>query len=194
MFGGGSLTVSLSSVKMKVLELLWKAGKPVKSRELAQQLGLGVPPTNLHLVWLRRKGYVFSPKKGLYTITERGKEALVLPRIDRKQALQILSSVPKEKAFHFYRDVNQYLGTYASSLNDFCDKIRVVDAKSIEFHLPRGDFELWFLGLGDFELAKRMSTLKGSGLLGEALRQRVYEVVRSRCKELESLVHEVSYA
>jgi hypothetical protein len=179
---------------MKVLELLWKAGKPVKSRELAQQLGLGVPPTNLHLVWLRRKGYVFSPEKGLYTITERGKEALVLPRIDRKQALQILSSVPKEKAFHFYRDVGQYLGTYASSLNDFCDKIRVVDAKSIEFHLPRGDFELWFLGLGDFELAKRMSTLKGSGLLGEALRQRVYEVVRSRCKELESLAHEVSYA
>jgi hypothetical protein len=189
----GDLTMSLSEVKMKVLEMLWKAGKPVKSRELAQRLGLGVPPTNLHLVWLRRKGYVFSPEKGLYAITERGKEALVAPKIDGKQALQILSSVPKEKAFHFYRDVGQYLGTYASSLSEFCDKIRVVDAKSIEFHLPRRDFELWFLGLGDFELAKRMSALRESGLLGEALRQRVYEVVRSRYKELESLARQVGY-
>jgi hypothetical protein len=189
----GDLTMSLSEVKMKVLEMLWKAGKPIKSRELAQRLGLGVPPTNLHLVWLRRKGYVFSPEKGLYAITERGKEALVAPKIDGKQALQILSSVPKEKAFHFYRDVGQYLGTYASSLSEFCDKIRVVDTKSIEFHLPRRDFELWFLGLGDFELAKRMSALRESGLLGETLRQRVYEVVGSRYKELESLARQVGY-
>jgi len=186
--------MSLSDVKMKALELLWKAGKPMKSKELAKQLSLGVPPTNLHLVWLRKKGYVFSPEKGLYAITERGKEALVLPKIDRKQALQILSSVPRERAFHFYRDVGQYLGTYATNLSEFCDKIRVIDAKSIEFHLPRGDFELWFLGLGDFELAKRMSALKKSGLLGEALREKVYEVVKSRCEELRSLTRELSYA
>jgi hypothetical protein len=185
--------MSLSEVKMKALELLWKAGKPVKSRELAQQLGLGVPPTNLHLVWLKRKGYVFSPEKGLYAITEKGKEALVLPKIDRKQALQILSSVPREKAFHFYRDTGQYLGTYATNLSEFCDKIQVVDIKSLEFHLPRKDFELWFLGLGDFELAKRMSAIRKSGLLGEDLRKRVYEVVKSRCEELKSLVRELSY-
>jgi len=183
--------MDLSEVKMKVLEQLWKAGKPVKSRELAQRLGLGVPPTNLHLVWLKRKGYVFSPEKGLYAITERGKDALVSPKIDGKQAMQILSSVPKERAFHFYRDVGQYLGTYASSLGEFCDKIRVVDAKSIEFHLPRRDFELWFLGLGDFELARRMSSLRESGLFGEALRQKIYEVVSSRCKELGSLARQV---
>jgi len=185
--------MSLSEVKMKALALLWKVGKPVKSRELAQQLGLGVPPTNLHLVWLKRKGYVFSPEKGLYAITEKGKEALVLPKVDRKQALQILSSVPREKAFHFYRDVDQYLGIYATNLSEFCDKIQVVDAKSIEFHLPRKDFELWFLGLGDFELARKMSALKKSGLVGEDLRKRVYEVVKSRCKELESLARGPSY-
>ena len=112
--------MSLSEMKMKALELLWKAGKPVKSRELAQQLGSRVPPTNLHLVWLRRKGYVFSPEKGLYAITEKGKEILVLPKIDRKQAVQILSSVPRERAFHFYRGVDQYLGTYATNLSEFC--------------------------------------------------------------------------
>ena len=185
--------MSLTEVKIKALKLLWKARKPVKSRELAQKLGLGVPPTNLHLVWLRRKGYVFSPEKGLYAITEKGKEVLVLPKIDRKQALQILSSVPREKAFHFYRGINQYLGTYATNLSEFCDKTQVVDAKSIEFNLPRKDFELWFLGLGDFELAKKMSVIKKSGLLGEDLRKRVYEVVKSRCKELESLARGLGF-
>lgn len=185
--------MSLSEVKIKALEVLWKAGKPVKSRGLAQQLGLGVPPTNLHLVWLKRKGYVFSPEKGLYAITEKGKEALVLPKADRKLALQILSSVPREKAFHFYRDINQYLGTYATNLSEFCDMIRVVDAKSLEFHLPRKDFELWFLGLGDFELAQQMSAIGKSGLLGEDLRRRFYEVVKSRCKELKSLTRELGY-
>ncbi len=185
--------MSLSEVKMKALVLLWKAEKPVKSRELAQQLGLGVPPTNLHLVWLRKKGYVFSPEKGLYAITEKGKEVLVLPKLDRKQALQILSSVPREKAFHFHRDIDQYLGIYATNLSEFCDKIQVVDTKSLEFHLPRKDFELWLLGLGDFELAKKMSVIRKTGLLGEDLRKRVYEVVKSRCKELESLTRGVGY-
>ena len=185
--------MSLSEVKMKALVLLWKAGKPVKSRELAQQLGLGVPPTNLHLIWLRKKGYVFSPEKGLYAITENGKEILVLPKIDRKQALQILSRVPREKAFHFHRDIDQYLGTYATNLSEFRDKTQVVDAKSIEFHLPRKDFESWFLGLGDFELAKKMSVIRTSGLLGEDLRKRIYEVVKSRCKELESLARGLGF-
>ncbi len=185
--------MSLSEVKMKALELMWKAGKSVKSRELAHQLCLGVPPTNLHLVWLRRKGYVSSPEKGLYAITESGKEALVLPKIDRKQALQILSNVPKERAFHFYYDMDVYLETYAANLREFCDKIQVVDTKSLEFHLARKDFELWLLGLGDFELAKKMSGIKEIGLLGEGLRKKVYEVVKSRCQELESLSSELVY-
>ncbi len=136
---------------------------------------------------------MFSPEKGLYAITEKGKEVLVLPKIDRKQAVQILSSVPREKAFHFYRGVDQYLGTYATNLSEFCDKIQVVDAKSLEFHLPRKDFELWFLGLGDFELARKMSAIMKSGLLGEVLRKRVYEVVKSRCEELESLARALGF-
>ncbi|NIW10665.1 MAG: hypothetical protein GWN33_08910 [Gammaproteobacteria bacterium] len=185
--------MSLSEVKMKALELLWKAGRSVKSRELAQQLGLRVPPTNLHLVWLKRKGYVFTPEKGLYAITEKGKEVLVLPKIDRKQALHILSDVPREKAFHFYRGVDQYLGTYANNLSEFCDKIQIVGTESLEFHLPRKDFESWFLGLGDFELAKKMSIIRKSGLLGEDLRKRVYELVKSRCEELQSLARKLGF-
>lgn len=185
--------MSLSDVKIKALRSLWKAGRPVKSRELARQLGLGVPVTNLHLVWLRRKGYIASPEKGLYTITKVGKEYLALPTTEPKQALQILSSVPRERAFHFYRDIDQYLGVYATNLGEFCDKVQLVDVQSIEFHLPRKDFESWFIGLGDFELAQRMSIIDKSGLPGEDLRKRIYEVVKSRCEELESLARTLGF-
>jgi hypothetical protein len=184
--------LSLSEVKIKVLRLLWKVGKPVKSRELAQQLGLSVPPTNLHLIWLRRKEYIFSPEKGLYAITEKGKESLILSKINQNQALEILKNVPRERAFHFYRGVDQYLGTYAINLSEFCDMIQVVDAKSLEFHLPRKDFELWFLDLGDFELAKEISAIDESGLLGEDLRKRVHKIVKTRCEELRNLADKPS--
>ncbi len=186
--------MSLSGVKIKALTLLLNARKPLTSPELAQQLGLEVRRTNLHLIWLKKKGYVFSPEKGLYAITEKGKEVTFLPKTDRKQALQILRSVPIDEAFHFYRDINQYLGIYANSLNEFRDKIQVVDATSIAFHLPRKDFESWFSGLGDPELAKRMSAIRESGLLGEDLRKRVYEAVKSRCEELEKLTRELSHS
>lgn len=185
--------MSLSEVKMKALEMMWKAGRPVRSRDVAHQLSLSVPPTNLHLVWLRRKGYVLSPEKGLYAITETGKEALVLPKINCKQALQILSNVPREKAFHFYYGMDLYSQTYATNLRDFCDKIQALDTKSLEFHLARKDFELWFLGLGDFKLARKMSAIRETGLLGETLRKKVYEVVKSRCQELEGLSSKLVY-
>ena len=42
---------------------------------------------------------------------------------------------------------------------------------SLEFHLKRGDFEAWFKGLGDEELAKKIGiTEKTESRLGEDLR------------------------
>ena len=96
--------------------------------------------------------------------------------------------MPFEKAFHFHTAINQYLGVCANSLNDFCDKIQKIDSKSIEFHFPRRDIELWLRGLGDPELAKRMELIRGMGLSGENLRERVYETVKFRYEELAELV------
>jgi len=173
----------------KILEILWEVREPIKSREIAEKMGLNVRSSTMHLLRHVKAGYVFTPKKGYYTITEKGKEEIGLPRIDKAKALALLSPVPIEKAFHFHTGINQYLGIYANSLNDFREKIQTIDLKSIEFHLPRGDFEFWFHDLGDQELTKRIVLISKMGFSGEGLRKKVYETIKDRCEELTILSH-----
>jgi len=187
LFGGTCTTMSGNQVRRKILEVLWATGKPMSLGEIAQKIGIDASSTMGYLLGLIKTKYVSVPQKHYYAITDLGKQALGLPKFDKKLALSILSSVPFEKAFHFHAGINQYLGVYANSLNDFCDKIQKIDLKSIEFHVPRRDFELWLRGLGDQELAKRMESIRGMGLSGENLRKKVYETVKSRCEELAEL-------
>jgi len=186
-FGGICVIMSGNQVRRKILEVLGEAGKPMSLREISQKIGIGASSTMGYLLGLIKAKQVSVPQKHYYAITNLGKQALGLPKFDKKLALSILSSVPFEKAFHFHTGINQYSGVYANSLNDFCDKIQKIDLKSIEFHVPRRDFELWLRGLGDQELAKRMESIRGMGLSGENLRKKVYETVKSRCEELAEL-------
>ena len=182
-------TMSVSEAKRKILATLWEAEKPLRPKEVAQATGLSTASTTMHLLGLKKTGHVSTPEPSCYSITEKGKEAIGIPKIDREKARGILSRVAVEKAFHFYNGIDQYLGIYASSLAEFCDTVRKIDPRSVEFHLPRRDFELWFLGLGDIELAERMNVLKTrkATMPGEKLREQVYRTVRSRCDELERL-------
>jgi len=179
--------MSGNQVRRKILEVLGEAGKPMSLKEISQKIGIGASSTMGHLLGLIKAKHVSVPQKHYYAITDMGKQALSLPQFDKKLALSILSSVPFEKAFHFHAGINQYSGVYANSLNDFCDKIQKIDLKSIEFHLPRRDFEVWLRSLGDPELAKRMESIRGMGLSGENLRKKVYEAVKSRCEQLAEL-------
>jgi hypothetical protein len=179
--------MSGNQVRRKLLEVLGEAGKPMSLREISQKIGIGASSTMGHLLGLIKAKYVSVPQKHYYAITNLGKQALCLPKFDKKLALNILSSVSFEKAFHFHTGIDQYVGVYANSLNDFCDKIQKIDLKSIEFHFPRKDFELWLRSLGDLELAKKMELIRGMGLSGENLRKKVYETVKSRCEELAEL-------
>jgi len=179
--------MSASQVSRNILEVLSAAGKPMSLGEIAQKIGIGTSSTMGYLLGLIKAKHVSVPQKHYYAITNLGKQALGLQKFDKKLALSILSSLPFEKAFHFHIGIDQYSGVYANSLNDFCDKIQKIDLKSIEFHLPRKDFELWLRGLGDLELAKRMELIRGMSLSGENLRKKVHETVKSRCEELAEL-------
>jgi len=172
--------------KIKILAILWETGRPMRSREVAERAKLSVPSSTMHLIQLRKKNYVFSPKKSLYTITALGKEVIGLLKIDKKKALAILSSVP-EKAFYFYSAINQYIGISTDNLVDFCKKIQDMDPKVIEFHTLRGDFEFWFHDLGDEELVKKMKIISKRQLSREELQKIVYTIVKSRCEELISI-------
>ncbi|TET20759.1 ArsR family transcriptional regulator [Candidatus Bathyarchaeota archaeon] len=182
--------MNTSQIKRKILEILWIAGKPMRVQDIAEKTGLNISSSMMHLLWLGKAGYVSTPEKRYYAITKTGKEAIGLPKLTKEKALHILRELPKEEAFHFYTGTDQYVGVYANSLNDFCDKIQTVNMKSIEFHAPRRDLELWLDSLGDLELAKIMGIVRRASLSGENLRKKVYESVKSRCEELTGLSSE----
>jgi hypothetical protein len=70
------------------------------------------------------------------------------------------------------------------SLKGFLKAVKEIDAKSLEFHNSRGDFENWAeKSLGDKELAEQLET-KLSKLEGEKLRKSLIKIVSERIKIL----------
>lgn len=96
----------------------------------------------------------------------------------------VLSDVSADKAFYFNTDVGVYTGRCASNLASFCEILKDVEVRSIEFHMQRGDFEKWIRFLGDGALSREVAKLREGGLKGEALRA---ELVAAVSKRLEGL-------
>lgn len=108
--------------------------------------------------------------------------------VDEEVASRILKEVDLSKAFYFFTDIGQYTGVYAKSLNDFCQKIKSVELRSVEFHSSRGDFEKWVREVfGDPYLAEQIGKLSGE-LKGEELRSGIRQAVEKRVKELKKLL------
>jgi len=100
---------------------------------------------------------------------------------------RVLRTVLREEAFYFFTSIGNYTGQSASSLDEFLQKIKDVDMKSLEFHLFREDFEKWIAQtLGDNKLAYEIKNLRIQKVVGNALRDRLYFIVSRRLKELKS--------
>jgi len=98
-----------------------------------------------------------------------------------------LRSVLREEAFYFFTSIGNYTGQSAASLDEFLQKIKEVDIKSLEFHLYREDFEKWIAQtLGDTKLAEDIKGLRNLKVVGNALRDRLYFLVSRRVKDLKS--------
>jgi len=179
--------MQLNPIKKKILEELWKNPKSSKPLDIARQLGIKNQQAMMHLLNLKSMGYVSTPERNQYAITELGKEALGMTKLTKNQASQILNPLPHERAFHFYTKVGHYTGVSANSLQDFCDKLHKINAQTIEFHMPRKDFENWIHNLGDDELAKKLAIIREQGLSGEELRRKITETTENRCEELKKL-------
>jgi predicted ArsR family transcriptional regulator len=179
--------MQLNPIKKRILEELWEKARPLKPLEIARRLGIKNQQAMMHLLNLKSMGYVSTPERNQYAITEVGKEALGIPKVTKSQASQILNPTRDERAFHFYTSIGHYSGISANSLQDFCDKIQKVSTQTIEFHVPRKDFENWLHNLGDDELAKKLAIVREQGLSGEELRQKIYETSKNRCEELKKL-------
>ncbi len=179
--------MSLSPLKLQILETMLLNGKPMKAMQIASENKTEFPPTMMHLLGLTRMGYVSSPEKGLYVLSEEGKKTLGIKQTTKDAAKAILAYAPHDKSFNFYLEMDKPLHMHAHSLQDFSNKLARVDVKSIEFHTGRGDFEAWFRCLGDEELAKKTAILKEKKVVGEELRGKLHSVVEQRCQELLKL-------
>ncbi len=65
-------------------------------------------------------------------------------------------------------------------------KIRKIDARSLEFHLYREDFEKWIdQTLGDTVLAAEIKNLRSRKVAGNVLRGQLYNLVSRRYRALK---------
>ena len=179
--------MSLSSLKLKLLEHMLLNDKPERAVQIAKGSGNDFKPVMMHLIGLARMGFITSPEKGQYKITSKGKNALGIPETTQECAKQLLSKTLQEKAFHFYAGIGKPLNTYAHGLPEFSEKLTQIDTASIEFHLYRDDFQKWFSEIGDTELTKKMALLKERGIHGEQLRTKLHEIIEKRCEALSAI-------
>jgi hypothetical protein len=110
-----------------------------------------------------------------------------------EKAKNVLSSVPADKCFFFYTGVglDKFTKLSACSLSEFRERVKGVDVKSLEFHVPRGDVQKWVKEvLGDEELAEEIERVRLLRLNGELLRNRILRVIDSRVKQLTSTAYE----
>lgn len=180
--------MSEGKIRGKILVDLWAAGNPLTLQIISDKAGLSPSSTMGYLLGLIKAEYVCVPEKHQYAITILGKQALGLPKTDKELAEKILCPVTMENAFHFYNGIDQPLGVSANSLQDFLEKIQTVDVQSVEFHLNSKDFECWInSSLCDVELSKKVALLRAANLSGEDLRNKLYQIVKSRYEELANL-------
>ncbi len=96
----------------------------------------------------------------------------------------ILRTVPDERAFYFYSDINSPLGVKTNSLEEFLQTLKKIDVSSVQFHTGRNDFENWIRMLGDDKLSEQIVSLRNTGLSPTQLHQQLIEIVGSRIGEL----------
>jgi len=98
-----------------------------------------------------------------------------------------LRNLSRGEAFYFFTSIGNYTGESAASLEEFLEKIKDINIKSLEFHLYREDFEKWISQtLGDAQLTVEIKNLRNQKVVGNALRDRLYFTVSRRLKELKS--------
>jgi len=103
-------------------------------------------------------------------------------------ATKILRTVPHNNAFYFFTGIEQYSGKFAVSLADFCQKIKRIDIKSVDFHFKRRDFQKWIrTTIGDAYLANEINRIREL-VQGEELRGQIHQTVEMRLTELKKLL------
>lgn len=172
-----SETGSLAMERVKILTVLDELKTPVTLNELTGKAALSRGKTLGLLQKLVREDYV----------GREGKCYLIAPK--GQIALRELNPIHSGEEFYFYLDLGQYTGVLAKSLDEFLERLRTIDVRSLEFHMSRGDFEAWIRDIfEDQDLVREFVKLKETGAKGEDLRMKLSEVVDKRYREFCKLL------
>ena len=107
--------------------------------------------------------------------------------ISDSKIIKILSTMPYNKGFHFFTDLDHNTGETATSLETFTQKLETINANSITFHFQRKDFQNWIkTTVGDDVLAERINHINGQ-LPIEDLRNELVKIVKNRVSQLRLL-------
>jgi len=115
-------------------------------------------------------------------------EARILRELEKPEhtAKRLLRRLPVGKGFTFFDDFARPTKLTVHSLSEFCSALKTKDAKSIRFHVERGDFERWLRQIvGDDKLADKIASISEKKLSGEKLRKRVLNAVKRRINKLQ---------
>jgi hypothetical protein len=97
--------------------------------------------------------------------------------------------------FVFFYDFARSSGLSVQSLEEFASILETVDARSIRFHMEKGDFERWIRQVvGDNQLADEIAAIRISKRTkGEILRKNVLAVTAERIKQLKKITKSASF-
>jgi hypothetical protein len=127
--------------------------------------------------------------KGGFVMTKKSGESS--PSLKKRLPVEpdvskILRTLSEEESFYFYKAYGKPIGEKAVSLADFVKKLETIDDLSVAFHFYRGDFERWIKDtIQDPELAAQLSIHGRTTLKGEALRERILNIIRARFNEFK---------
>ena len=119
-------------------------------------------------------------------------EARIARELERPElaAKGILRRLPTEKGFTFFYEFARPTQRTVHSLYEFQSTLKVIDPKSIQFHMERGDFARWLNQvIGDGKLAEELTELSNKKLAGASLRKKIISAVKQRIKELEAMAY-----
>jgi predicted lactoylglutathione lyase len=124
-------------------------------------------------------------KKTLTSTGSRTARNAKRPNVESNpQSAKTLRTVGDQEAFYFYEAFGKPTGQNAKNLNDFLEKVKIVKAESLAFHLQRKDFQNWAEKiLGDAKLAREIGRISATN--SDDVRMLVSEIVQSRIKELK---------
>ena len=104
--------------------------------------------------------------------------------ISESKIRKILSTVPHDRGFNFFTDIDRNTGERANSLETLGQKLEIINDDSVMFHFRRNDFQNWIkTTVGDDVLAERINHISRQ-LSVEDLRIELVRTVQTRISQL----------